>query len=222
MAYILSIHSATETAIVNISENEQVLHTMLNTDTKEHAAFLHVAISQLLQKSHLHIKSLNAVAVTCGPGSYTGIRVGIATAKGLCYALNAPLIFLNSLELMAYSLIQMVKDPDALYCPMIDARRMEVFTALYNHEMKIVLNPAAIILDKNSFTAQLKNNKIYFSGSGSKKLANVTTDNNARFTTADILSDSLAVISSNKFHNKTFENIGYAQPLYLKEFYSLR
>ena len=222
MAYILNIHSATETAIVNISEDGKVLHTLQNTHAKEHAAFLHIAIRDLLQRAQLDIKSLQAVAVTCGPGSYTGIRVGIATAKGLCFALNVPLIFLNSLELMAHTARQMVGDTEALFCPMIDARRMEVFTALYNHEIQVILPPLAMILDPTSFSLQLERSKIYFSGNGSKKFRNIADSANALFIESDLSGDSLAAISSHKFHKNEFENVGYAQPLYLKEFYSLR
>ena len=97
MVYILNIHTATETAIINLMENEKILATFTNTETKEHAAFLHTAVKELLQRHDIDLKDLAAIGVTSGPGSYTGIRIGLATVKGLCYALKIPLIIYNSL-----------------------------------------------------------------------------------------------------------------------------
>lgn len=222
MPRILNIHTATETALVSIAENEKVLHTLTNTNAKEDASFLHVAIKELLNELNLTIKSLDAIAVTSGPGSYTGIRVGIATAKGLCYALNVPLIFFNSLELLALTSVKVMNDPDALYCPMIDARRMEVFTALYNYSLEELIPPSALILDQHSFGNQLEQNKIYFFGSGSKKFETITASHNACFINIEISTASMAIISSKKYNHHLFEDIGYAQPLYIKGFFSPR
>lgn len=220
MSYILNIHTATETAIVNLVKNNELLGTHTNYDTQRHASFLHTAIRELLQTNNINIKSLNAVGVSAGPGSYTGMRVGLAAAKGLCYALNIPLITFNSLELMALSAAAHIKDDTALYCPMIDARRMEVFTAVYNYKLQELIPPSAMILDKNSFADMLNSNKIYFSGSGIDKFKKIVQSENSAFIKEPISSESLRAISWKKYSMNTYENIPYAQPLYLKDFYT--
>src|SRR5687768_2649863 len=123
MALILNIDTATETAMVSLAENDSILSFAVNNNQKDHASFLHPAIQDIINKTNKTIGEVDAVAVTSGPGSYTGIRVGMAAAKGLCYALQKPLITLNTLEVIALSSIEKIKE-DALYCPMIDARRM--------------------------------------------------------------------------------------------------
>ena len=216
--YILNIHTATETAIVNLSAGGNALSTLINYESKKHAAFLHIAINNLLQKEGISSKELKAVGVSSGPGSYTGIRVGLAAAKGLCYALNIPLIAYNSLELMAYTSLIETGNKDALYCPMIDARRMEVYTAVYDYNRNEIVPPSALILTENSFEEILSEKKICFSGDGSRKFKNLTKNRNSIFTEAEISTDSLAKISFEKFEKKEFENIFYSEPLYIKDF----
>lgn len=221
MPYLLNIHTATETAIINLTKNGEVLGTFINDDTKQHAAFIHTAIRELLQTNNVDIKELNAVSVSSGPGSYTGIRVGLATAKGLCYALDIPLITFNSLELMAHSTAKFVKDDKALYCPMIDARRMEVFTAVYSYTLQELIPPSAMILDENSFADILRVNKVYISGNGNNKFKNITKSVNSFFINEPICTESLNSISWKKFKINDFENIPYAQPLYIKDFFTI-
>ena len=216
MSYLLNIHTATETAIINVAKDEEVLGTFINYDTNQHAALLHTAIRELLETNNIDIKKLNAVGVSSGPGSYTGIRVGLATAKGLCYALDIPLITFNSLELMALSAAKFVKDDKALYCPMIDARRMEVFTAVYSYTLQELIPPSAMILDENSFDDILNINKVYFSGNGNAKFKSITKRVNSFFINEPISTESLNSISWKKFKINDFENIPYAQPLYIK------
>jgi len=126
----------------------------------------------------LQLKDIDAIAVTNGPGSYTGLRVGLSSAKGLCFALNKPLILLNTLEVMALASIEQPEN-STLFCPMIDARRMEVFTALYDRNLSVVIAPCAMVLDNQSFIDKLANNKIVFSGSGSSKLQELNLGDNA-------------------------------------------
>lgn len=219
MSYILNIHTATETALVVLTENNKVLGVFINDETNQHAAFLHYAIQELLQKNHINIKQLNAIGVSAGPGSYTGIRVGLATAKGLCYALSIPLITYNSLELMAFSAIEFINDESVLYCPMIDARRMEVFAAVYNYTLKEFISPTAMILHENSFD-EMPDKKIYFFGSGSDKFKKITKNENHFFIAEPISPASLAKISGQKFVKNEFADFVYAKPYYLKEFHS--
>src|SRR5665647_1745116 len=153
MALILNIDTATESAIISISEKDKIIDSVTNSNQKDHASFLQPAIKNLLQKADLSINKLNAIAVTAGPGSYTGLRVGMASAKGLCYALKIPLITINTLEVMALSSLKQIHDPSALYCPMIDARRMEVFTAVYDHHLTEIIKPCSMILDCLLYTS---------------------------------------------------------------------
>jgi len=220
MAFILNIDTATETASIGISENDRIIDSITNNNQKDHAAFLHVGIKTLLQKNGLPIDKLNAIAVTEGPGSYTGLRVGMASAKGLCYALNIPLITLNTLEVMAWSNMLEIQDTSALYCPMIDARRMEVFTAVYDFQLKEILNPCSMILDENSFEEFLKTNKIYFSGSGILKLMSLIKNENAFYENSETLLNSMGELACKKYVKGTFSNVYSSTAAYLKEFYT--
>lgn len=216
MAHILNIHTATETAIINLMNGPEILGTFSNHETKQHASFLHMAIKELLQEHDIAIKNLDAIGVTSGPGSYTGIRVGLATAKGLCYALQIPLITYNSLEVMAISATNFAKDTAAFYCPMIDAKRLEVYTAIYNYDIEEITPPSAIILTQNSFVEILNHHKIFFSGSGSDKFQQISNHTNAVFCNHGISPESLAIIAWKKYVKHDFENVPYAQPLYIK------
>ena len=221
MALILNIHTATETAIVNLSSDKKILGTLTNKDSKKHASFLHSAIKELLEQQEVSIRKLDAIGVTSGPGSYTGIRIGLATAKGLCYGLKIPLITYNSLEVIAFSTAAFIKDSNALYCPMIDARRMEVYAALYDYDMQEVMQPTAMILSENSFSNLPACSKIYFSGSGSDKFKNIAGNKNFSFLSQGISSESLTEFAYVKYERSDFENIPYAQPLYIKDFHTI-
>jgi tRNA threonylcarbamoyladenosine biosynthesis protein TsaB len=155
--------------------------------------------------------------VTIGPGSYTGLRVGLSAAKGFCYALQIPLIAVGTLEMMAFA---MKDESEGLLCPLIDARRMEVFYALYDNKVTEVVKPAALIIDEKSFNDFLFNQILIFSGSGSKKLQTILTHPNARFSQAVASAIHLAVIASKYFQLKKFADLAYIEPLYVKEFYS--
>jgi len=164
----------------------------------------------------LELRSVDAIAITGGPGSYTGLRIAMATAKGICFALNKPLISLNTLLVMANAAKE---DSADLLCPMIDARRMEVFTAIYTKELEIVKEPAAITLNENSFTEYLSNNSICFFGNGSNKFKAIEKTQ-AFF--SDIKADASSMISLSEisFTEKKLADLAYAEPLYLKEFYT--
>jgi len=221
MDYILNIHTTTETAIVNISDGENVIATLLNKDSKQHASFLHSAIKKILRENDINIASIKAIGVTNGPGSYTGIRVGLATAKGLAFALKIPLISLNTLEVLAHSAIKDIQDRNALYSPMIDARRMEVFTAVYTSELHPLNPPCALILEENSYANLLPDQIVYFFGTGSKKFENIAAEHSFyRFIQQEINSESMSALSWGKYKEKMFENVAFAHPLYLKEFYT--
>jgi len=224
MGLILNIDTATGTAQVNLAQKGTVINALYNDTQKDHAAFLQVAIDALMNGAGIDLKDIEAVAVTSGPGSYTGLRVGLASAKGLCYALNKPFITLNTLEALTVSLQQTLNEADdkkqeLLFCPMIDARRMEVFTAIYNKPLKLFLPPCAMVLDEASFGKELENNPVIFFGNGSIKWKAICTHSNASF--ADISGISavgIAALSYHFFGEKRFTELAYSEPLYLKEF----
>jgi tRNA threonylcarbamoyladenosine biosynthesis protein TsaB len=219
MDYILSIHTATETAIAALSLGSEVVASVENTGAKNHASFLHPAIGQMMLNNKLNFNQLSAIAVTNGPGSYTGIRVGMAAAKGLCFATGIPLITINTLEVMAYSAIIAQPNAESLYGPMIDARRMEVFTAVYDIQLKEIISPSAVILTEPGFLNAVSDKKIFFFGNGSEKFKPLASGN-ACFLNQEISANALAGMAFEKYQKKQFNSAAYAEPLYLKEFQS--
>ena len=222
MSFILNIDTATDIAYISLSRDGEILGEISNANQKDHGSFLQPAIEALLQKTSIALKDLDAVAVAAGPGSYTGLRVGMASAKGLCYALNKPLINISTLEILAFAAIKIsaeITANKALFCPMIDARRMEVFTALYDENLRIIKEPCATVLNENSFANGLLNNPIVFFGNGSTKWKNICTHPNAVFLTD--LNNPLAMskLASTKFRNEEFADLAYVEPFYLKEFF---
>jgi tRNA threonylcarbamoyladenosine biosynthesis protein TsaB len=174
-----------------------------------------------MKSNNFLMKDLDAIAVTNGPGSYTGLRVGMSAAKGLCYALQIPMITESTLRFMAYAAANQLNNiHDALLCPMIDARRMEVFAALYNSSLHELMEPTAIILDERSFSSTLQSHKTSFFGSGSMKWKKVTDSKNALFPEITCDVGYLGKLSYKKFINSQFTDIIYSQPVYIKEFQS--
>jgi len=223
MALILNIDTSTESASIALAHNEQLISLSRNNQQKDHAGWIQEAIQSLLTDAGYRLNQLNAIAVTNGPGSYTGLRVGLATAKGLCYGLNIPLITIGTLHTMAIaakqSMNHMNLPMDIYLCPMIDARRKEVFTAVFDSQLIELISPVAMILDQSSFEKELNQHSILFFGSGSLKWKAVCRHANARF--ADLEWDSSSMISTacSSFREKKFADISYSEPAYLKEFY---
>lgn len=217
MALLLIIDTSVEAASVCLAKDNKVLVVSKNEKQKDHAAWLHVAIKEIFNKNNSEIASIDAVGVTEGPGSFTGLRIGMATAKGICYALNKPLITLNTLLVMANA----AKSSDAeLLCPMIDARRMEVFTAIYTKDLQVVKKPAAMTLNENSFDEELANNSICFFGNGSDKFQKIKKHPKAFFSKIDFDATDMVSLAQDKFTKREFADLTYAEPLYLKEFYT--
>lgn len=160
---------------------------------------------------------LAAVAVSTGPGSYTGLRVGLSAAKGLCYALSIPLIGINTLQMMAAAAQENTSE---LLCPMIDARRMEVFTAIYDQSLQKVLPPTNMILDENSFADRLTENPILFFGNGSKKAEGIINHPNARFADVSATAENMVALAAEKFKREEFLDLAYSEPYYGKDFHS--
>ena len=225
MALILNIDTATEHASLCLSDDDKLLGIEKSFEQKDHASFIQPAIKRLFENVQQKIADTEAIAVAAGPGSYTGLRVGLATAKGLCYALNKPLILLNTLEVMAQAAIkESEKNPystaNPLFCPMIDARRMEVFTALYDKNLQPVLMPSAVILQENTFKEYLDKQQIVFSGSGSHKFKNILQNPRAIFSEIRHSAEDMMPLSVKCFSHKQFADIVYSEPFYLKEFFT--
>lgn len=218
MSIILSIDTALPLASVALAHNGTLLTERISEIQKEHAAFLHPAINSMLQETNISIKELDAVAVSIGPGSYTGLRVGLASAKGLCFALNKPLIALCTLETMAFQtqINHGNTSKEILFCPMIDARRMEVFTALYGSNLSCLLQPHAKILDEHSFQNILNENEVYFSGNGSDKFLEILNHHNAHQIKISSLSSAMAKLSFKSYSASRFAESKSLEPNYLK------
>ena len=224
---ILYIDTALENASTGLIRDGLIVSFRSNSLQSDHAAWIHTAIKELMQEAGELPETLDAIAVTSGPGSYTGLRVGMATAKGLCYALGKPLIAENVLKLTAiaaldYYLSQNTSAKDPLVCPMIDARRMEVFTALYTKDLEESLAPAALVLDERSFSAELSKNTIIFCGNGSNKWKNLCNHPNAIFYSISHSPENFARVAAEKLIGREFTDLAYSEPDYFKGFYSAK
>lgn len=222
MSLILNIDTATEQAGICLAREGQVLQLLESAEQKNHAAFVQPAIEQLLRETGISLASVDAVAVTSGPGSYTGLRVGLASAKGICYALGKPLILINTLEVMAHSAIvqnESGMDPLTLICPMIDARRMEVFTAVYDLSLREIWPPQALIVEEHSFDSLLRTYPVCFTGNGYPKLKGLLSHNNVNFCHTRHHVAGLATLAQKAFEHQRFANLAYSEPFYVKEFF---
>jgi tRNA threonylcarbamoyladenosine biosynthesis protein TsaB len=217
MSLILNIDTASDIATVCLSENGNLLQLSRSEDQKDHASWLHTAIAELLKKNGYHTHDLSSVAVSIGPGSYTGLRVGLAAAKGFCYALNIPLITVNSLKIIA---LAVKSEAIEMICPLIDARRMEVYTALYDKEIQEMVSPYALVLHEKSFASFLSQGKVLFCGNGVKKVQSIISDSNAFFSQTIADATHLSQLSFHCYNQKEFAGLAYTEPLYVKEFYT--
>jgi len=216
LSFILHIDTAVSGASVCLSKEDRLVAFDSNAEAKESAAWLHVAIRDLLSREGLSVSDLSAIAVSAGPGSYTGLRVGLATAKGLCYVLNIPLITLSTLRVMASAL----PAGEGLLCPMIDARRMEVFTAVYDRELAEIEAPHNLILNETSFDSYLQKAPMIFFGNGSHKFSKLTTNPNAHFVSGEIDARQMIGLAWAAFQAGNFASLAYSEPFYTKDFHS--
>lgn len=217
MSILLNIDTAVQASSICLSQNDQALGVKVNPSQKDSAAWLHIAIKELLEEKKLSPHQLDAITVSAGPGSYTGLRVGMATAKGLCYALQKPLITISTLEMMAMAAIN---EPTDLICPMIDARRMEVFTAVFDKKLNPVFPTTNLVLDQTSFEEFLQKLTISFFGNGSVKFQSLINNRNAFFKTINITAEFMIPLTMKKLELRDFADLAYSEPLYGKEFHS--
>jgi tRNA threonylcarbamoyladenosine biosynthesis protein TsaB len=217
MSLLLNIDTALDSASVCLAKDEEIISLAINENPKSQAAWLHSTVAAVLQKNGFTPGQLDGVAVSIGPGSYTGLRVGLAAAKGLCYALKIPLITIDTLKVMALAVQDEAKE---LICPLIDARRMEVFAGVYDKLLQEKMKATALIIDAGSFEWLLAENKILFCGNGSKKLQPLLTNKNATFSNKSSNASHLAALAQIWFNKKEFADLAYTEPLYIKEFYT--
>ncbi len=215
--YILQINTAFNEASIGIGLNGLLVDESINTTQQEHAGFLQPAIQELCKRTGIGLKTLVAVSVMNGPGSYTGLRVGLAAAKGICYALKIPLICINTLDWIAFGNLS---DNMDLVCPMVDARRMEVFTGMYSREMNRMVEPFALVLDEQSFAPDLVEKRIGFVGNGAAKWKDICHHPNAFFPASMHHASHFAAMSLTHYLNKRFFDLAYAEPFYTKEFFN--
>jgi tRNA threonylcarbamoyladenosine biosynthesis protein TsaB len=217
MPIILNIDCSQETASICLSKDEKSLGLLLNETQSDHASWIHLAIQRLIVTAGITLSQLDAIAVTIGPGSYTGLRVGLATAKGLCYALKKPLITVPTLKMMAYA----ARATNAeLICPMIDARRMEVYAAIYDKKMTEVVSAEALLIEPTTYHQYIAAHPICFLGSGSKKLQSLLLSANAQFEDITFNAIDLIDLSLADYNLQAFASIAYTEPLYIKDFYT--
>jgi len=229
MSLILNIDTALDKACISLSEDDNVLKFAINESQGDHASWIQGAIQNMALEMAFEMRDIKAVSVNKGPGSYTGLRIGLSTAKGLCYALNIPLITVNSLEVIAFGAIKDIETSkngfltdDFLFCPMIDARRMDVFTAIYDSNLTEIVKPHALILDKHSFEEILKRQKILFLGNGSVKFEQICHNHQAMFKNFPLNPAAQAAITYKNFIGNNFAGLAYTEPLYLKEFFTTK
>ena len=214
---ILSIETATKQCSVALSEGDKLLACEeLAEEQYSHAEKLHDFVRQVIERSGLAFSDLDAIAVSKGPGSYTGLRIGVSAAKGFCYALKIPLIAHGTLEILA----QQISPTNGLIIPMIDARRMEVFCATFSHEGVLVKAIEAKVIDETSFSELEGDVPVYFIGDGAMKCATVLTAPNFKFIDAIVYPSAkeMVALSYEKYKAKDFVDVAYFEPYYLKDF----
>lgn len=218
MALILAIDTALDKASVCLAEDEQVISVQENSHQKDHASWIHEAIRMLFDNTGKQINQTDYVAVSNGPGSYTGLRVGLSTAKGICFALNKPLITVNTLAILANAVRQEAAD---LICPMIDARRMEVYYGVYDKKLNELEKPSAKILHETSFERYLNEHQVLFTGNGALKFEQICNNQNrASFSYPVIHCSQMITLAHELIRIKKFSDLAYVEPLYVKEFYT--
>lgn len=220
MSYILNIETATEVCSVSISKDNEIIYYKEETKGPSHAVLLGVFVNDAINEMRAKNIKLDAVAVSCGPGSYTGLRIGVSEAKGLCYGLNIPLIAINTLKIMAQGIVDnKAIDNNAILCPMIDARRMEVYDLLLDTDLNEIRPTSADIINENSFADILKEKQIVFFGNGAAKCKEVLPKQNTTFIDGIYPKASdMVKLASEAYVKQDFVDVAYFEPFYLKEF----
>ena len=219
MSCILNIETSTQVCSVALAQGEEVLFEKVSFEGPSHAVLLGTYVEEALNYVKERAVKLDAVAVSSGPGSYTGLRIGVSMAKGLCFGLGIPLIGIHTLEILAKKAVSVTQEENALYCAMLDARRMEVYAAIYDASLQEIRKSSADIVTPETYMDYLVKGRMYFFGNGAAKCKEVLTSENAFFLD-DLfpLASDMASLSENAFTRRKFEDVAYFEPFYLKEF----
>ena len=217
MAFLLALETTTKNCSVALFQDSNLMHLCEhNSDKYSHSENLTLFIEEVVKNTNIMLQDLDAILLSKGPGSFTGLRIGTSTAKGLCYSLDIPLVSVSTLKTMAFGMLR--EEDYSFYCPMIDARRMEVFAAIYDQSNNEVREVRADIVDTNIYSNFLKE-KVLFFGDGAFKCKNIIRHPNAHFVDGFFPSARyMGALGVKKFMNKEFENIAYFEPCYLKDF----
>ncbi len=217
MGIILNIETATKNCSVSLAKEGRVLTFLEENEAQySHAEKLHLLIEEVCEKAEISLRELEAVAVSKGPGSYTGLRIGVSAAKGLCFALDIPLIAVATLDVLAHSA---VPTKNGLIVPLLDARRMEVYSAVFDATFSQIRETKAEIITEDSFAEELLRGEVVFLGDGAKKVKEIITHENAVFIENSFPSaKTMSFLSEEKFKHKDFEDLAYFEPFYLKDF----
>ena len=220
MALLLCIETATEICSVALSRDTEVIYSHCISEPNAHSAQLFQMIHHAISVAGITASALDAVAVSAGPGSYTGLRIGLSAAKGMAYAADIPVISIGTLEAMAWGIkLSHASEGQGCFCPMIDARRMEVYCAIYDAELNTLRPISADIINDQSFIDFLSTNKVCFFGNGAKKCRDIIAHPNALFIDDIVpLASQMGALAQRKFDTGQFENAAYYEPHYLKEF----
>ena len=221
MSCILNIDTSTDVCSVAVSENGACIFSKEDHSGPNHAVNLGVFVDEAMSFTDNHAIPFDAVAVSSGPGSYTGLRIGVSMAKGICYARDLKLISVPTLATMCVPLLlqEKIEDDDALLCPMIDARSMEVYAQVFDRSLKVVRGIQADVVDENTYRSLLDEHVVYFFGNGAEKCMSAIGHENARFIPGiEPLAKNMFPLAEKKFLNDDFEDVAYFVPFYLKDF----
>ena len=220
MSLLLGIETATKVCSIALSKDNELLAIEELGGEYSHAENVTNFIEKVVKKANINFSDIDAIAVSKGPGSYTGLRIGVSSATGLCYALNKPLIAIDTLQAMALRMAKQITDKNLLFCPMIDARRMEVYTAIYNANNELIEPISAKIIDETSFSQLLTNQKVMFFGDGAEKCKTLFAANENALFNNDVLPSAIEIneLAVKKFNNNQLEDVAYFEPFYLKDF----
>ncbi|QDO92926.1 tRNA (adenosine(37)-N6)-threonylcarbamoyltransferase complex dimerization subunit type 1 TsaB [Formosa sediminum] len=220
MALLLNIETATTNCSVSLSKDGETFALKEDNDKGySHAERLHVYIEALFEENNIKREQIDAIAVSKGPGSYTGLRIGVSAVKGLCYALDKPLISVSTLEALAHQ----VSITEGLIVPMLDARRMEVYSAIYDANYNAIREIKAEVLDEHAYASYLDQGKVYFIGSGVEKTKQILTHPNAVFVEGKLPSArEMGYLAEIKYKKSDIEDVAYFEPYYLKDFVALK
>lgn len=222
---ILCLETATPSCSVALVHNGEVLACEEDPKGQNHSEKITLFIDSVMKKAGISYNQLDAVAVSMGPGSYTGLRIGVSTAKGICYAVSKPLIAMETLEAMAYGGKVVISSErserrNLLLIPAIDARRMEVYAAIFDENVNKIKDTEAVIIDENSFADLKKDHHLYLFGDGADKCAEIFADDDKITVIKDFYCSAkyMNTIAQQKFNNSEFVDVAYFEPFYLKDF----